>query len=135
METVKKAVGARGVAVYNLCAKKPAFFAVCRRQFAGVFAQVHSMQTEDVNQMFLLTDRAVLTTKEAADAQRTEETKTLLPDFVFPSSFSSLCSTHACPTNTTKTAYCSLILILFLLTATPIRFLPSTTVLVSLSTT
>ena len=91
MEEVKKVLGPRGVAVYNLCAKKPAFFAVCRRQFAGVFAQVHGMQTEDVNQMFLLTDRAVLTTKEAADAQRTEETKALLPDFVFPSSFLSVC--------------------------------------------
>ena len=80
-------LGPCGVAVYNLCAKKPAFFAVCRRQFAGVFAQVHGMQTEDVNQMFLLTDRAVLTTKEAADAQRTEETKALLPDFVFTRPF------------------------------------------------
>lgn len=49
MEEVKKVLGPRGVAVYNLCAKKPAFFAVCRRQFAGVFAQVHGMQTEDVN--------------------------------------------------------------------------------------
>lgn len=93
MEQVKKVLRARGVAVYNLCAKKPAFFAVCRRQFGGVFTEVHGMQTEDVNQMFLLTDRAVLTTKEAADAQRTEETKALLLDFVFPSSFSPVCST------------------------------------------
>ena len=36
------------------------------------------------------------TTKEAADAQRTEETKALLPDFVFPSSFSSVCYSLVC---------------------------------------
>ena len=89
-------VGDKGVAVYNVCARKPALFALFRKQFANVFAEVHSIQTEDVNQMFLLTDRAVLTTKEAADAQRTEETKALLPDFVFPSSFLSVCYSLVC---------------------------------------
>lgn len=83
---MKAVVGDKGVAVYNVCARKPALFALFRKQFANVFAEVHSIQTEDVNQMFLLTERSVVK-GEDVDKSRTEETKKLLSDFRFPPSF------------------------------------------------